>query len=90
MRVVYKYVVDVADTVTVQMPHGAELLHLDMQMGLPCIWALVDTDQKEVPHQFAWRGTGHDCSGLRADQHVGTVLLHSGRLVFHLFDLGEP
>ena len=87
MNSIHKYPVEVGDEIAVSMPIGATILHLDMQLGVPCIWALVDTSVPLVIRRFRWRGTGHDCEGIAAEDHVGTIMMHSGRLVFHLFQV---
>ncbi len=50
------------------------------------MWALVDSEEPTLLRQFKCRGTGHDCSDLRADKFVGTFQLAGGALVFHLFE----
>jgi hypothetical protein len=84
---IHKYPLEMADEFTIDMPKDARILSVQMQRGVPMIWALVDTTEKEVSHRFALRGTGHDCSGLYY-AFVGTFQTGNG-LVFHLFDLGD-
>ncbi len=89
MQTIYKYKCPVDDEVTIQMPSGAKVLCVQVQHGEPCIWALVDRDVSEYfPRRFAWRGTGHQAEGLNNRMYVGTIQLHGGALVFHLFDRG--
>jgi len=85
MKTIYKYAVDINDDINVDMPEGAQVLCVQVQNSLPCIWALVDDKAKLVPYSFKWRGTGHPCGGIEGDKYVGTVQLHGGALVFHLF-----
>jgi hypothetical protein len=89
VRTIYKYPIDTLDQFTVRMPKGAQVVHVDMQMGSAQMWAMVDTEQSDVPRKFALRGTGHDCEDMPVSAHVGSFQMHGGRLVFHLFDLGE-
>lgn len=89
MRTIYKYPVNIDDSLSVEMPQGAQLLTVQVQGGTPCVWAMVDNRQRPVRRRFAWRGTGHDCGSLIGEKHVGTIQMHGGALVFHLFDLGE-
>ena len=86
---VYKYLLGVNDMVTLDLPQGAEPLHVDVQGGRVWLWARVDPSQPEVPRVFRIAGTGHDLGPANNAPHVGTVLLHDGRLVFHVFELGE-
>jgi hypothetical protein len=84
MKVVYKYPVPLADEVVVEIPVFAKILRVDLQFGEPCMWALVDTDEKPSKRRFMWCGTGHSADGVGA--YVGTVLVSGGSFVFHLFE----
>ena len=88
---IWKYEVDINDEFFIKMPEGARVLHVGVQEGAMFICALVDTDSQtlHVKRRFALRGTGHPCEDLDDVPHVGTCILHDGRLVFHLFDRGE-
>lgn len=84
MKTVYKYPVPFGDEVTVEIPVFAKILHLNMQHGEPCIWALVDSDEKPAKRRFMWRGTGHNADGV--GHYVGTIIVEGGQFVFHLFE----
>lgn len=46
--------------VIIEMPKDAEILTIQSQYEIPCIWALVDPDgEKELRHLEVY-GTGHD------------------------------
>ena len=85
MRTIWKYEVPILDDFTLDLPLGAKVLCTDMQWNTPFIWVLVDPEEPTATYRFALRGTGHDASGLSADHHIGSFLLHGGALVFHLF-----
>lgn len=93
MKTIWKFPCDIADDLTINMPLGAQILTVQMQHGVPCIWALVDDAMPKLAHKFAWRGTGHNCDTLTprhhesAPKHVGTVQMANGNLVFHLFEV---
>jgi hypothetical protein len=87
MITIHKFQLSIDDHISVAMPEECHILKLDTQRGAPCLWALVDDADPKVVRHFAWRGTGHDCSGLKATQHIGTVQLSGGSLVFHLFEV---
>ncbi len=87
MKTIHKYKIDVGDSVRVQMPSGARVLDVQLQGPQLVLWALVYDDVPMVAHNFAWRGTGHNCEGMRIDSHVGTLQFNG--LVFHLFYLGQ-
>lgn len=99
MSFVYKYKLPqtMEDEFELVLPRGARILHAAMQhsperpYGALCLWALVTTSAIPVARKFIWRGTGHPIAdGLNLD-HVATVLLEGGALVFHLFEvLSDP
>ena len=84
---IYKYPFQFLREFTLQMPKGAKILHVGMQHGEPCIWALVDDGAKLEPRNFAIRGTGHLCAGLRHEDHIATLPVDNGTLIWHLFEI---
>jgi hypothetical protein len=84
---VFKYALAIDDEVAVRLPVGARILSVQMQHGVPMLWALVDDSAATEIRRFAWRGTGHDAAGLDADAFIATVQLQDGTLIFHLFEL---
>lgn len=83
---VYKHTLHLDDTVEVVMPQGTELLSVGEQNGMLCLWARVDTRKPKVNRMFRIAGTGHPAP---TGNFVGTVMMHGGALVWHVFDLGE-
>lgn len=80
---------------SISMPKGAEVLSVQEQHGMPCIWALVDPSNKTEERHFEIFGTGHDIpmNGERKSyqnpvkrKYIGTFQLQGGSLVFHLFE----
>lgn len=84
MRTVYKYPIQVTDEFDLQLPQGAEILHVAAQNYKPYLWALVDPDQPIEKRRFAVRGTGHPVD--EHLQHLGTFLLADDTFVGHLFE----
>lgn len=85
MIAIWKFpIVSVEDEVVLQMPKFAEILTLQMQDKVPCIWAMVDTEKSTEPREFAIRGTGHPIEKNRYEKYVGTFQFNP--LVFHVFD----
>lgn len=82
---VFKYPLEIADDLTVDLPHGAEVLTVQVQHGEPCLWARVDPEAPLAPRRFRWAGTGHPLDAASDWPYVGSVQLESGMLVFHLF-----
>lgn len=85
---IWKWRLNIDDSVLVQMPEHARILTVQMQAGHPYLWALVDPTQPVVPRYLAWRGTGHAVDDLGGARYIGTVQMHDGAQVFHLFDRG--
>jgi len=89
---IYKYQIPLEDRFTIDLPSGAHAISVAVQRGVPCIWAIVDTDAPTKPHKFALFGTGHplpDVWVMRAYRFVGTFMLRDGDLVFHLFSVPD-
>lgn len=86
MKAIYKFQCEIG-TDEVSMPKGAEILTVQMQMGTPCMWALIDSDEPLYePRHFRWVGTGHAID-FDTGKHVGTIQVDHGSLIFHLFEV---
>lgn len=73
---------------SILMPKGAEILTVQTQNGIPCIWALVDIEAEKEPRVFDIFGTGHPVTfdmGVER-KYINTFQLKGGALVFHLFE----
>ncbi len=86
---VYKYVIQPGDYhPRIEMPIGAELLHLAMQGEQLCLWALVDPAAPPITRTFRILATGDTIVEHESRvTHIGTVLMAEGRLVFHVFEI---
>lgn len=82
---IFKYPFEVTDYQTITMPKEAEILCVQVQNGVPCIWALVDTLSMPVDRYFSVYGTGHPVYN-DASEYIGTFQINDGSLVFHLFE----
>lgn len=69
------------------MPEGATILHVAVQGGVPCFWALVDPEAPTEPRRFRVVGTGHPIDDVDVLTFVGTFLLDVEGLVFHVFEV---
>jgi len=85
MTTIYKYAVPVQDMFHLDLPRGAQCLHVDMQRGEPQLWALVEPANPRVRRQFTLVGTGHPAPTPDEAEYVGTFQMTNGLLVFHLF-----
>jgi hypothetical protein len=84
VRTIWKYEIPVADEFGVAMQQDAQILCVQVQHGHPCIWAIVDPEAPRVERRLAVRGTGHPLGDVGL--YIGTFQVHSGSLVFHLFE----
>lgn len=80
---VFKYRLPIQDFVRLDLPEGAEFVLLAEQHGQLCVWYRVDTLQPPAQRVLRIAGTGHPCA---VGEHLGSVLLHGGDLVLHVFD----
>jgi hypothetical protein len=88
MKTIYKYPFSIDDSVIITMPVGAEILTVQVQHRVPCIWALVDPEAPKVDRYFRVAGTGHSLPE-NPGKYVGTFQQLEGNLIFHVFDRGE-
>jgi hypothetical protein len=91
MRRIFKYPIPIQDYIELDLPVGAQILTVQVQHNVPCLWALVTLtlDETTEPHRFYLFGTGHPMPDNKPKlelQYVGTFQLHGGELVFHLFE----
>lgn len=83
MKTIYKYSLQISDEQTIEIPRYAKPLCVQMQNGILCLWAEVDTRfAKEIKTVYTY-GTGHaiDRSGI---QYLGTYQTENN-LVFHVY-----
>lgn len=87
-RQIWKYAIPVNDRQVIDIPEGYRILHVDLQHGVPCIWASVDPTASKVVRTVFTVGTGHpfDPTGLR---YLGSYQLASGHFVGHVL-ISEP
>jgi hypothetical protein len=86
--VIWKYMFDIADVVTLDAPRGARALHVDVQRGVPCIWMLCDRAQAREQRQFRVISTGHPIDDVESLRHIGTFQMPP--FVWHVFEVAAP
>lgn len=87
MKTIWKFELLVTDEVTIQMPRGAEILHVapTITPAFLQIWAVVDPKAAKVGRRLSIRGTGHELGSV--GEHLATVQADS--LVWHIFEAVE-
>lgn len=83
-QAVYKYELQVIDEQQIDLPIGAQILRVDIQHGAPMLWAAIDPMVATERRTIYCIGTGHRFRGA-SSEHIGTVQLSGGSLVFHYF-----
>jgi hypothetical protein len=51
-RQIWKWGINPTNDGSISMPKGAELLSIQVQRGIPCIWALVDPAAEKEERRF--------------------------------------
>lgn len=83
---VYKYLLRVTDEQHLDLPDGAGIIAVQTQQDQVCLWALVDPACPPVRRRILMFGTGHTVPDAGPLKYLGTVQLHGGVLVFHVFE----
>lgn len=85
MRTIYKFPLQVAALQQVDMPAESKILCVQIQRGVPCLWAVVE---RGAIHQWSRTirmiGTGREAPG-ETDEYLGTIQIDDGALVLHAF-----
>lgn len=80
---IWKFDLTMADSQIVWMPTNARILTVQMQRGIPCVWAVVDEYEETEPRVIRIFGTGNPYDA-NAAHYIGTV--QNGPLVWHVFE----
>ncbi len=85
MKTTHKFPLAVADLQKVGMPKDSTILTVQIQRGIPCLWALVDTNKAGEERFIRIIGTGHPVPEdiLR---YIGTFQLQEGNFIGHVFE----
>ena len=86
MKVVWKFLLDLKDYANprfeLTMPRDARILTVQMQAGIPCLWAEVYPDNPVEVRRFAIVSTG--CPVPPGVSYIGTW--QDGPFVWHLYE----
>lgn len=83
MQVIHKYTLEKRLWQVLQIPAGAEVVHVGAQHDRIQIWAIVDNKRPIQSRGFTVIMTGFDVPF--DSEYLGTVLLHNGTTVLHVF-----
>jgi hypothetical protein len=85
MRTIFKYRLKLVGSQTIEMPHDAEFLSVQLQNEKICVWALIDTEKLIDLEYFVIQGTGLPFPDKpKYLQFLGTIQPNTG-LVWHVF-----
>jgi len=88
MSKIFKYPLDVTGTQTVMLPKGGKSLTVQVQHGVPCLWAAVDPEQGLEAIVIGIYGTGHELlDKAQRMNYLGTFQLDDGDFIGHVFEL---
>ena len=102
MLKIWKFPIPVQDEIQIEMPKGAKVLTVQIQVMDPaalkvgetieqvCLWALVNPEAEKEIRQFRMVGTGHSIMHAEKLTYIGTFQMQGGALVFHLFERVRP
>lgn len=71
----------------IEMPQDAQILCIQTQHQIPCLWVIGDLDATLEKRSFEIFATGNELipeNGNR--EHIGTYQLYNGDLVYHCFE----
>ena len=77
-------------TNVIPMPKDAKVLAAQAQIGVPCIWCLVNPDNPTESRIFSTYGTGHPIRYNTPEQenrkYIGTLQIDGGAFIYHVFE----
>jgi len=88
MKIIYKYPLIIEDTQKISIPESGEILCLQVQNNIPCIWVLIndfDNVHKVKEYTINIYGTGQRFKENGFCQYIGTFQLVDGEIIFHVF-----
>jgi hypothetical protein len=85
MNAIWKYSLEDAGRQQIEMPEGARIISVQVQHGIPCLWAIVDPGKPAVRRTFHIIGTGNPFNAAPL-AYVGSFQLLNGKFVGHVFE----
>jgi hypothetical protein len=87
-RAIWKQGLAIKDSQIVKLPRNARILSAQIQHEKLCLWYLFDVEESTRPQlrEIVIYGTGHDIAARDSLEHIATVQIEGGNLVFHVFE----
>lgn len=72
----------------IEMSAGAKIIKVGLQRGHICLWAWYNDhpDAPKAMRRIAVVGTGHPAPSFDEAEHLGSVIMDGGNLVWHVFE----
>lgn len=84
---IYKYPLEPIELQHITMPSGSEILSVQVQGRVGCLWALVDDKSESVETRtIRTYATGQPCDESNLN-FIDTIQFQGGALVFHVFEV---
>lgn len=83
MKTIHKFPLQIVDEQTIDLPINYNALCVQVQNGIPCLWAEVNTNTITFPKTFKMVGTGHPIFFDESFSYLGTVQIDG--LVWHIY-----
>ena len=81
---IWKCTLSVEVEQTIEIPHGAKILDVQIQNDQPQLWALVDESAYKDRIKIGIYGTGAPIPD-EPGEYISTFQVYNGALVFHAF-----
>ena len=82
--VIHKFPLKLQSEQQIEICTGAWILDLQVQNGVPALWAMVDDKDQKHKRDIIMLATGQKIECIGNLEYLGTAQVHSG-LVFHFF-----
>lgn len=85
MKTIYKVKLAIEDSQFISFQQPAQVLSVQVQNEVPCLWVMVDTEQPFFNYEISTFGTGNPIPKDFNGTFIGTYQLRNGRFVGHVF-----
>ena len=84
MKRILKYNLDIVDHQDIVLSDNSHILSVENQRDNIVLYAITD-ELTTCTYSIIMHGTGHTADDVIGAQFIGTVSLHNGSLMFHVF-----
>ena len=85
MKRIFKYTLTHAAEINIVSGPIIKPLTVDIQRGIPCLWAVVDTSLPDTSYEVICAGTGCQMPDVPLDTYLNTTICEDGYIVLHWF-----